>query len=91
VAIFVDGGFWHGHPSKYWPGRSGLYWDAKIAKNILRDLQTNADLAALDWTVIRIWDFELMKHPLHAAEVIMERLADETRSLTPRCSPAAPV
>src|SRR5689334_12677307 len=26
VAVFVDGAFWHGHPSAYTPGKSGPYW-----------------------------------------------------------------
>lgn len=45
LAVFVDGGFWHGHPSKYWPGRSGGYWDAKIARNQARDRKADRDLA----------------------------------------------
>src|SRR5687768_14187923 len=59
VAIFVDGAFWHGHPSRYWPGRSGPYWDKKIARNQERDRQTNDLLEAQGWTVIRVWDFEI--------------------------------
>src|SRR5688572_28401692 len=33
VAVFVDGAFWHGHPSRHKPGRSGRYWDNKIERN----------------------------------------------------------
>src|SRR3954470_5771021 len=25
-AVFVDGAFWHGHPSKFRPGKSGDFW-----------------------------------------------------------------
>ena len=59
VAVFVDGAFWHGHPSKYWKGRSGPYWDEKIARNKERDKRVNAELRELGWTVIRVWDFEI--------------------------------
>ena len=59
LAVFVDGGFWHGHPSKYWPGRSGAYWDVKIARNQERDRETDARLAAVGWRSLRLWDFEV--------------------------------
>ena len=68
VAVFVDGAFWHGHPDKYWQGRSGPYWDAKIARNMARDVRVNAELAATGWRVIRLWDFEVEKDPIAAAE-----------------------
>jgi DNA mismatch endonuclease, patch repair protein len=59
LAVFVDGGFWHGHPSKYWQGRSGGYWDAKIARNQARDRRVDDQLRAIDWSVLRVWDFEV--------------------------------
>ena len=30
VAVFIDGAFWHGHPSAFKEGKSGSYWDQKI-------------------------------------------------------------
>jgi DNA mismatch endonuclease (patch repair protein) len=63
VAVFVDGAFWHGHPSKYWPGRSGPYWDAKIKRNQERDRRVSAELQELGWTVLRFWDFEIESNP----------------------------
>jgi DNA mismatch endonuclease (patch repair protein) len=59
VALFVDGAFWHGHPSRHRPGRSGRYWDEKIAGNIARDRRVDASLHAAEWTVLRVWDFEV--------------------------------
>jgi hypothetical protein len=32
LAVFVDGSFWHGHPSKWHPGRWSGYWDEKIKR-----------------------------------------------------------
>ncbi len=58
VAVFVDGGFWHGHPDFY-RGQSGAFWDGKIARNRARDERVNGELAADGWTVVRIWDFEI--------------------------------
>jgi DNA mismatch endonuclease (patch repair protein) len=59
VAVFVDGAFWHGHPSKWQPGRWTGYWDAKIRRNIERDREHTAALEADGWRVIRVWEFEV--------------------------------
>jgi DNA mismatch endonuclease, patch repair protein len=61
VAVFVDGAFWHGHPSRYKPGRSGSYWDQKIERNVARDQRVDAELEQLGWRVVRVWDFEVRK------------------------------
>lgn len=74
VAVFVDGGFWHGHPSKYWPGRSGPYWDHKIARNQARDRRVDAELDAVGWTSLRLWDFEVERDPDSAAERVIHAL-----------------
>jgi DNA mismatch endonuclease (patch repair protein) len=71
VAVFVDGGFWHGHPKKWWPGRSGAYWDVKIARNIARDLLANEELEALGWCVLRFWDFDVLRDPQAAAQRVV--------------------
>lgn len=31
VAVFVDGGFWHGHPAVFQFGTKGEYWDTRSA------------------------------------------------------------
>ncbi len=62
VAVFVDGAFWHGHPSAFTPGKSGTYWDGKIERNMERDREADSALEILDWTVLRFWDFEVRKN-----------------------------
>jgi len=74
LAVFVDGGFWHGHPSKYWPGRSSPYWDAKIARNQARDRRVDVELAGLGWRSLRLWDFEIERDPDNAAERVRKAL-----------------
>jgi DNA mismatch endonuclease (patch repair protein) len=74
VAVFVDGSFWHGHPSKYWPGRSGPYWDAKIQRNQERDRRVDAELAALGWRSLRLWDFEVERTPDAAVAAVVALL-----------------
>jgi DNA mismatch endonuclease (patch repair protein) len=59
LAVFVDGCFWHGHPDFFTPGKSGAYWDAKIARTQERDRAANEALADVGWVVIRLWDFEV--------------------------------
>ncbi len=83
VAVFVDGAFWHGHPSRHRPGRSGTYWDEKIARNVARDRRVDADLAADGWAVVRVWDFEIRRD----LPAVVERIL---RTLTPRVSDDAP-
>jgi DNA mismatch endonuclease, patch repair protein len=62
VAVFVDGAFWHGHPSRHKPGRSGEYWDKKIETNVARDRRVDEALAKEGWAVLRVWDFEVKKN-----------------------------
>ena len=61
VAVFVDSAWWHGHPSRWKPGRHGAWWDEKIARNRRRDEAVNTALRDQGWTVIRVWDFEIHK------------------------------
>lgn len=59
VAVFVDGAFWHGHRKVFRPGKSGSYWDLKIAANKRRDRRVSRGLRAQGWQVLRFWDFEI--------------------------------
>ena len=69
VAVFVDGCFWHGCPTHgRQPRANPGYWEAKLARNTERDRQTDADLAAAGWTVVRVWEHE----PVEAAATIIE-------------------
>jgi DNA mismatch endonuclease, patch repair protein len=76
VAVFVDGCFWHGHPDFFTPGKSGAYWDAKIARTQERDAQANAALAAAGWRVLRFWDFDVEESLPGCVERVLEELAD---------------
>lgn len=60
LAIFVDGEFWHGHPSRgRLPKTNRTYWRAKIARNRKRDRLVNRTLRWLGWRVLRIWEHRL--------------------------------
>jgi DNA mismatch endonuclease, patch repair protein len=74
LAVFVDGVWWHGHPDYLPRGRRGSYWDAKIAGNMARDVRVNAELAAGGWTVVRLWDLDVVADPDAAARVVVDAL-----------------
>lgn len=60
VAIFVDGEFWHGHPTRgSIPETNADFWIEKIEKNKKRDREVNRELRSKEWTVVRIWQHEL--------------------------------
>jgi DNA mismatch endonuclease, patch repair protein len=71
VAVFVDGAFWHGHRSKFRVGRSGAFWDAKIAANVARDRRVRRELRTHGWTVVRCWDFEILRD----ADIVADRVS----------------
>lgn len=59
VAVFVDGCFWHGCPEHFVPPKTNPeYWREKIGRNVARDRDTDARLAAQDWLVLRFWEHE---------------------------------
>jgi DNA mismatch endonuclease, patch repair protein len=82
VAVFVDGAFWHGHPSRHKPGRSGVYWDRKIADNVARDKRVDAELEAAGWKVLRVWDFAVRRTP----DVVVEEVRKLLLSVQPSSS-----
>jgi DNA mismatch endonuclease (patch repair protein) len=57
--VFVDSAWWHGHRSRWTPGRHPAKSDEKIRANRARDELVNRQLADQGWAVVRIWDFEL--------------------------------
>jgi len=59
IAVFVDSAWWHGHESRWRPGRLPEWWDKKIQKNRERDAFVSHALRERGWVVLRIWDFEI--------------------------------
>lgn len=59
VAVFVDGCFWHACPLHGTaPASNREWWAAKLARNVERDRETDAHVAALGWVVVRVWEHE---------------------------------
>jgi DNA mismatch endonuclease (patch repair protein) len=81
VAVFVDGRFWHGHPDYFTLGKSGAYWDEKIARTQTRDRLANEALSEQGWRVLRFWDFEIESDLDRCVKLITETLA-ETKTVS---------
>jgi len=65
LAVFVDGGFWHGYNwdvKKEEIKSNRDFWIAKIEGNMKRDLNNREKLEAMGFTVMRFWDHELRKN-----------------------------
>lgn len=61
-AVFVHGCFWHGHGCSRGartPKENRAYWVLKIARNRERDGRHLAELEALGWRSLVVWECEL--------------------------------
>lgn len=59
LAVFIDGCYWHGCPEHYVPPKTNPgYWSGKVARNMARDSDTNEQLQAAGWTVLRFWEHD---------------------------------
>lgn len=66
-AIFVHGCFWHHHTHckiSRTPRSNQQYWTAKLRRNVERDAEHLVALAALEWSVLVIWECETLQQDL---------------------------
>ncbi len=86
VAVFVDGCFWHGCPEHYVrPRSSTAFWSRKLRENVLRDGRQSAELEMLGWTVVRVWEHDLVTDP-EAVAALVEHLVRTGRLVGPSVS-----
>ncbi len=92
--IFVNGCFWHAHQgcAKYvLPKTNRQFWTEKLAKNVERDRRVIAELLALRWRVIVVWECEIASRAVAADTLsglvneIYSTEADAASSMRPRC------
>jgi DNA mismatch endonuclease (patch repair protein) len=70
VALFVHGCFWHRHPGcakASMPKSRTEFWQDKFDANVARDARSEAELRALGWRVLTIWECETKRPELLAA------------------------
>lgn len=61
-AVFVHGCYWHAHegcPRHTVPRRNREFWQGKFADNRARDARVVAELRALGYTVVTVWECEI--------------------------------
>ncbi len=74
VAVFVDGCFWHGCPDHFRrPKSHAEYWDAKIARNVVRDRRDSEILSEAGWSVVRIWEHVPLAEAVERVLTAVER------------------
>lgn len=62
TVIFVNGCFWHGHEGcRYFviPKTNTGFWQAKIERNGIRDIEEQRKLASMGWHCITVWECQL--------------------------------
>ena len=73
IAVFIDGKMWHGydweHQKNDFKSRKE-YWIPKIEQNRERDYDVTQELIALDWLVLRFWDFEIKRNLQECADKV---------------------
>jgi DNA mismatch endonuclease, patch repair protein len=84
LAVFVDGDLWHGNPEEVRRrGRGSLaelfptrteWWVAKIERTMRRDREVTEGLRALGWTVVRLWEHDVLRDPDGSAARVREAL-----------------
>ncbi len=79
LAVFCDGDFWHGRDwqarrAKLERGSNPTYWVKKIERNMERDSEVTRLLMDAGWTVIRVWESDIIANPRDVARVITYEL-----------------
>lgn len=82
VAVFCDGDFWHGRHwrsrrKKLARGTNAPYWTAKIAANVARDRRNTRLLLAAGWTVVRLWETDILQDVARAAGRVQRAVAQD--------------
>ena len=79
VAVFCDGDFWHGRDwvvqrKKLLAGHNAEYWVSKIEYNRRRDRQNTRLLKRAGWKAIRLWELDILSHPVASAAIIVKAI-----------------
>jgi DNA mismatch endonuclease (patch repair protein) len=90
IAVFVDGDFWHGRLlvecgmralRRSFRKECQAFWVAKIVRNAARDRTQTCRLRRHGWCVIRVWEREILKDPVAAALIVVNRAVERRQSL----------
>lgn len=73
VALFVNGCFWHRHEGCFYattPASQQTFWQNKLGDTVKRDARKRAELEALGWRVIVVWECGVKHCPDQFEEVV---------------------
>ncbi|WP_147795629.1 very short patch repair endonuclease [Cellulomonas sp. Y8] len=86
VVVFVDGCFWHSCPQHAsTPKTNAEWWAQKLARNVARDRQTDADLHHAGWRVVRVWEHEGVASACDRVEAELTRAKQELQTACSCC------
>lgn len=92
LCVFVDGDFWHGRDWDSLKPRleqraNSKYWVAKILANRDRDVRQTEALQAAGWSVVRVWEREILSDLEAAADRVVavyeRRRSPDSQQSTP--------
>jgi DNA mismatch endonuclease (patch repair protein) len=91
LVVFVDGDYWHGNTwrirgakslEEYLSGHANSdFWLKKIRTNIARDKSVTEQLTAAGWTVIRLWESQIVADLTSQADQIERHARDRYAGL----------
>ena len=59
IVIFIDSCFWHCCPIHgNMPKSNKDYWEKKLQRNKIRDIEVNAFYKENGWNILRVWEHE---------------------------------
>ena len=74
LAVFIDGGFWHGYRFPQWEHKISKFWREKIQVTRKRDKRNFQKLKRSGWKVIRLWQHDIEKDLNECVERIIYAL-----------------
>jgi DNA mismatch endonuclease (patch repair protein) len=77
VAIFVDGDFWHAWRLPAWEHKLTEFWRVKLHANRKRDQRNFRRLRAEGWTVIRLWEHQILRDLPKCTERIIRAVSEQ--------------
>lgn len=89
LAIFVDGDMWHGNAwrlrglrslEELFPNRTE-WWATKIRRNMARDQEVTKNLISAGWTVVRLWESDVLADPASATRSVLDALTVARQSV----------
>lgn len=58
-------------------GANSIYWIKKITRNMERDIENEQELRFREWTVLRFWGRDIMKHTDDCVRAVEEAVFEQ--------------